>query len=285
MTSPLFADARTSFEEARIVLFGVPFDATSTFRKGSSQAPKEIREESYNFETYIPRQDVDLDDVLFQDAGDVDCSGDIGDILTRVSDLSKSILDAGKTLIAIGGEHSLTPAVVKSFEDVGVIVLDAHLDFRDSYENERNSHACVTRRLSEIVGVDHVVPVGVRSYSKDEVDAAKTLGLSYVGADEILDSPLMLNISRKALSLVEKERIYLSVDMDVIDPAYAPGVGNPEAFGLAPSHVRDFIDLLGNRIVGMDFTEVSPPHDHGTTSLLAAQLIRESIAVLEKAQT
>lgn len=281
--SPIFADADESFQNANFVIFGVPFDETSTFRKGSSLAPNKIREASYNFESYILEQEIDLDDIPLHDAGDIECSDDIGDVLRRVGDFSKTVVDSGKIPIAIGGEHSFTPAIVAGFRDIGVIILDAHLDFRDSYENRRNSHACVTRRVSEIVGTEHVLPVGVRSLSKEELLDAKKLGLDYVRASEMFERDMVMS-AQKALDSVRKDHVYLSVDMDVIDPAYAPAVGNPEPFGLSPAQVRDFINALGGRLVGLDFVEVSPPHDRGTTSLLAARLVRESVAVIHKNQ-
>ena len=279
----VFADARADLQGAEFVIFGVPFDGTSTFRKGSGLAPEKIREASYNFETYIFEQDIDLDDVPVHDAGDVECSGDVKEVLGRVRDFSSEVADSGKIPVAIGGDHSITPAVVESFDDVGVVILDAHLDFRDSYEGEGLGHACTTRRVSEVVGVDHVIPVGVRSFSREESTDAADLGLSYIPASEIFEKKLMATTARKALSFIERSDIYLSVDMDVVDPAYAPGVGNPEPFGLTADQVRELIDLLGSRLVGVDFVEVSPPHDCGTTSLLTARLIREAIAVMKKA--
>jgi agmatinase len=282
-TSPVFADAGESFQSADFVIFGVPFDETSTFRKGSSLGPSKIREASYNFESYILEQEIDLDDVRFHDAGDVECSDDVDEVLKRVGDFSRTVVDSGKTPIAIGGEHSFTPATVACLDDIGVIILDAHLDFRDSYENRSNSHACVTRRVSEIVGTERVLPVGVRSLSREELLDARKLGLNYVSANEILERDLV-TLAQNVLDSVGRDRVYLSIDMDVMDPAYAPGVGNPEPFGLSPAQVRDFINLLGGKLVGLDFVEVSPPHDCGMTSLLAARLIREAIAVMQKNQ-
>jgi agmatinase len=279
-----FADASADLNEAEFVIFGVPFDETSTFRKGSSLAPEKIREASYNFETYIFEHDIDLDDIAIHDAGDIDCSGGAEEVMGRVRDFSREMADTGKTAIAIGGDHSITPAIIEGLGEVGVVILDAHLDFRESYEGEKLSHACTTRRVSEKVGVDHVVPVGVRSFSREESEDADNLGLSYIPASEIFEKKLMASVARKARSFIVRDRIYLSIDMDVIDPAYAPGVGNPEPFGLTDGQVRELIEMLGSRLVGADFVEVSPPHDSGTTSLLAARLMRETIAVMKKAQ-
>jgi len=133
------------------------------------------------------------------------------------------------------------------------------------------------------VGTERVLPVGVRSLSREELLDARKLGLNYVSANEILERDLV-TLAQNVLDSVGRDRVYLSIDMDVMDPAYAPGVGNPEPFGLSPAQVRDFINLLGGKLVGLDFVEVSPPHDCGMTSLLAARLIREAIAVMQKNQ-
>ena len=143
---PFFADAESSFAEGHFVIFGVPFDGTCSHRKGTSQAPKSIREESYNFETYLFEHDVDLEDVPFHDLGDILCAN-LDEMLGGVGSTVERILEAGKFPVIIGGEHSLTPPAVRKFHDVGVVILDAHLDFRDHYLDEPNSHACAARRV------------------------------------------------------------------------------------------------------------------------------------------
>jgi agmatinase len=277
-----FADSSSSFEESRFVIFGVPFDGTCSFRSGARHAPNKIREASYNFETYMFEHDRDISDIEFYDAGNTDEFGNAETMTKGVHAFAKELVDKGKFPIMIGGEHSITPPVVRCFNDVGVISLDAHLDFRNSYLNERNSHACSTRRISEIVGIPHVVPVGVRSFSLEEKEDGEKLGLKFVNAFDIIGGTGIEKVVKSALNTIGREQIYLTLDIDVIDPCYAPAVGTPEPFGLTPLDVKKVIDLVGERLVGFDLVEVSPPWDHGNTAALAARLIREVIIVAGK---
>jgi agmatinase len=273
-----FADAESSFEEAQFVIVGVPFDGTCSFRKGAIFAPKSIREESYNLETYLFEHDIDLEDVPFNDSGDVNCES-LEEMIGSVGGAVGNILKDGKFPITIGGEHSLTPPSIRKFENIGVIILDAHLDFRNEYLDKRNSHACVTRRVSELVGIENVLSIGVRSMEKKEKEEGNKLGLKYIDANKLKELGM-----KKVLENVEWERIYLSLDVDFFDPSFAPGVGNPEYFGLSPEDAKECINVLGPRLVGFDITEVSPPFDNGNTASLAARLIRELIAVVWKTQ-
>jgi len=274
-----FADANSSFEEARFVIFGVPFDGTCSFRKGARFAPKSIREESYNLETYLFEHDVDLEDVPFHDSGDVKCES-LEEMMGAVGRTVGNILEKDKFPIIIGGEHSLTPPAVRKFNDIGVVILDAHLDFRNEYLDEPNSHACVTRRVSELVGTENVILLGVRSFDRKEKEEGDSLGLKYIDTSKLKEKGM-----KKALQDVRWERIYLSIDMDFFDPSFAPGVGNPEYFGLSPEDAKECINILGPKLVGFDIAEVSPPYDNGNTASLAARLIRELIAVLWKSKT
>lgn len=275
--SSLFADAVSSFEDSKFVIFGVPFDMTSTFRKGSRFAPRRIREASYNFESYLMDIEVDLTKARIHDAGDLVGLNNTESMSERVRMFAAKLKKAHKFPIAIGGEHSLTPAILESLDGVSVISLDAHLDFRDSYMNERRSHACSTRRMCEIVGARNVVPIGVRSLSIEEKEAAEQLGLNYVSSEEILAGKSIEEVLERACSNFGNEKYYLSLDMDVVDPAFAPGIANPEPFGLTPSHVKKCINSLSDRLVGFDVCEVCPVYDNGNTSALAATFIREVI--------
>jgi len=273
-----FADADSSFEEAQFVILGVPFDGTCSFRKGARFAPKSIREESYNLETFLFEHDVELEDVPFHDSEDVKCEA-LEEMMGGVGNSVENILNQEKFPIIIGGEHSLTPPAVRKLENVGVLILDAHLDFRNQYLDERNSHACVTRRVSELVGIENVLSLGVRSMEKKEKEEADKLGLKYIDAFKLKELGM-----KKVLENVKWERIYLSLDMDFFDPSFAPGVGNPEYFGLSPEDAKECINILAPRLVGFDITEVSPPFDNGNTASLAARLIRELIVVVWKTQ-
>ncbi len=272
----VFADANSSFDEGEFVIFGVPFDGTCSFRKGTALAPRCIREESYNYETYLFEHDIDLEMVQFHDLGDIKCDslqGMIGGVGTTV----EQILKANKFPIILGGEHSLSPPAIRKMRDAGVVILDAHLDFRNEYLDEIHSHACATRRISELVGIENVLSIGLRSMETKEKKDAHAMGLNYVTAPKLKDLGM-----KKVLKNIKWERVYLSIDMDFFDPSFAPGVGNPEYFGLSPEDAKECIDFLAPRLIGFDVCEASPPFDSGNTCSLAARLIRELIAVVKK---
>jgi agmatinase len=169
--------------------------------------------------------------------------------------------------------------VVKAFgRDISVITIDAHLDYRDQYQGLKNSHACAHKRIEDVVGKGNVFAFGVRSISGEE-DYKKAL---YADAFRIHEEGCE-KVFREMLSKLKRRPVYLSLDIDGIDPAYAPGTGTPEPFGLTPLEVKHVIDELGDRLVGFDVVEVCPPYDNGNTSALAARMIREVIAVKWKA--
>src|SRR2546428_1997844 len=195
MAAPRFADAVAKYDEARIVLFGVPYDRTCSFRGGSRFAPRAIREASYNFETYMMDHQRDLRDIPVADLGDTPTFGASTEMVDGVTKMAANVIGAGKIPIVIGGEHSLAPAVVRAFpKDVGVIGIDAHLDFRDSYLSDKWSHACSARRIADHVGVEHVVYIGVRSYSREEREELERLGFAYLhglgGHESVIGAPV-----------------------------------------------------------------------------------------------
>ena len=285
MAAPRFADAVARFEEARIALFGVPYYRTCSFRGGSRYAPRAIREASYNFEAYMMDHQRDIREVPVADLGDTPAFGPSAEMVEGVTKMATDVVRAGKIPIVVGGEHSLAPAVVRAFpKDIGVIGIDAHLDFRDQYLEDRWSHACSARRIADHVGVEHVVYMGVRSYSAEEREDLERLGLTYVSVYDIHDRGVRAATER-ALKSVNRDKIYLTIDMDGVDPAYAPAVGNPEPFGLAPLQVKNVIARLAPDLVGMDLNEVSPAWDFGQTTVLAARLIREAIMAIGEARS
>ncbi len=279
VNSLLFADASSDRQDCPLAIFGVPYDATSTYRPGARFAPNAIRQASYNFETYHADLGVDLQEAHFCDLGNLEEVGRSEMMVREVGDFARTLVAENKVSVALGGEHSVTAPCVRAHGRPGFVVLDAHMDLRESYLGDSNSHACVTRRVVEHVGANRAVVIGVRSSSKEEAEAAQELDLRHYGSFEILDKGLEV-----ALEALEElpEPVYLSLDMDVVDPAFAPAVGNPEPFGLTPLHVKQVIGALGDRICGFDVTEVSPPWDKGITAALGARLVRELIAVLCK---
>ena len=281
--SEFFADAESSYNEARFVYYGYPFDGTACFRKGTSEAPDAIRKNSYNFETYLLELGIDLSDVSANDWGNLELTKNQDKNEKLLEDLVSKIVNDGKFPVGLGGEHSLTPAAVKAahskYPNLAVVILDAHLDFRKEYEGNTKSHATVTRRVSEIVGVDNVRSVGIRSVSQSEITEARSVGLKFVesGWTEL----------REYLADVIDDLdgpVYLSLDMDAIDPAFAPGVGTPEPFGMTPYEVVQTINFFADRIVGFDCVEVCPPHDNGNTSALAARLTRHLVGAVWQSQ-
>lgn len=280
MNVNLFADANAAFEDAAFVLYGVPFDGTSSFRTGSRWAPIEMRKASYNFETYNGDLDVDLEDVPIHDMGDCETYVTVDDTLDVVYSTARDIVKAGKIPIMMGGEHSLTYPCVKAFEDktIGFVVLDAHYDLRYEYGGVKHNHACVSRHIIDEI-TDRYVSIGIRSGTKEEYQ--------YVRDNKKIRSYTANQVESMGISSILKEideylsgcdRIYLSVDMDAIDPAYAPALGTPEPFGMTPREVRTVIRHLASRTVGFDLVEISPEYDHGNTAALGAKLIREFIA-------
>ena len=277
-----FADADSSYSDAAFVIFGAPFDGTSSFRKGSRHAPDAIREASYNFETYNSHFDIDLLDIPFHDMGDVDINEDhtVLKALSAVDETVTKILDDGKIPIMLGGEHSLTLPCARAskdrFDDMGVVVLDAHLDLRDEYEGEVNNHACVSRRIIEDV-TDRYVSIGIRSGTKDEYSLTKAQDITFYPADLVVEKG-MAYILHELNGRLDTKHLYLSLDMDAIDPAYAPALGTPEPFGLTDRHVLSLIHELAPKCIGFDLVEIAPQFDTGNTALLGAKFIREFIA-------
>jgi agmatinase len=270
-----FADAESSFDEADFIIFGVPYDKTSSFRKGASLAPKEIRNASWNFETYNLRTGFDIKDVKIHDYGDLEVTNDKpNDMVHKVNEITKEILSKNKFPIAIGGEHSITAGIVKAFpKDISVVSLDAHIDFRNSYENEPYNHACVTRRIADHIDIKNITVLGIRSTEKEEFNEAKNLGLFYIDAFDIKEMGIK-NAIDKTKNYLKNKKLYLTVDIDVIDPSYAPGTSTPEPFGLKPIDILECIESFSSKLVGFDIVEVCPSYDKGQTALLAAKLIR-----------
>jgi agmatinase len=270
-----FADAESNFNDAEFVIFGVPYDKTSSFRHGASRAPKEIRRAGWNFETYYLKTGVDLKDIKFHDYGDIDVKNDRPDVMVKkVREFTSKLLEKNKFPIAIGGEHSITPGIIQAFpKDIAVLSLDAHIDFRQQYENEPYNHACAVRRIADHVDIKNIAVVGIRSAEKEEFEEAKKNKLFYIDSFFIRNNGIKKAIEETKKHLKNK-RVYLSLDIDVIDPAYAPGTSTPEPFGITPFDVLECIDNFSPQLIGFDVVEVCPPFDKGETALLAAKFIR-----------
>ncbi len=275
-----FADAGASFGDAEFVVVGVPFDRTTSFRPGARFGPDSIRMHSWNFESYDLETGIDLSDAPIHDLGNTEEFGSAADMVETLREEIRPIYAAKKVPIVLGGDHACSPPVVEAYPDdapsLGVLYLDAHMDFRASYLGDARSHACSSRRILEKVGARNIVVLGVRSVSHEEVDDNRSIGMSFVTAHEVAKEGIAASVQR-ALNMLKTERIYISLDIDAIDPAYAGGTGTPEPFGLTPRDVKYVIDQAAPRLAGLDIMEVSPHYDNGNTSALAARLAREAI--------
>ncbi len=284
MHRAVFADANSDYKDARYVICGVPFDCTSCFRRGSRLAPQEIRNNSYNFETYNHLFGIDLKDVEIHDAGDLEVAQYVDDTLKMLSAHANKYVSDGKIPVMLGGEHSLTLPFISAcktrYPDLACVVLDAHLDLREEYEGERNSHACISRHIVEDV-TGKYVSIGIRSGARAEYEYVKGNKIKIFSADDVFSMGIESVVS-ELRSYIDGP-IYLSIDMDAIDPAYAPALGTPEPYGLTPRDVRSVIACLAPYIVGFDLVEIAPAYDSGNTALLGAKLVRDFIAANAKA--
>ncbi len=281
-----FADAQAEWEEAKFVILGVPFDRTTSFRPGARFGPDSIRQHSWNFESYDLETGVSLADIPIHDLGNTPEFGSAKDMVDFLREEVRRVYAAGKIPITLGGDHACAPPCVEAYPEdrpLGVLYIDAHMDFRSSYLGDPRSHACSSRRIVERLGANNVVVLGVRSVSEEEVDDNKTIGMSFVTAHEV-EAEGIESAVRRALNMLKTERVYISLDIDAIDPAYAAGTGTPEPFGLRPRDVKYAIGQAANRLAGLDIMEVSPPYDTGNTSALAARLAREAIVRASVAQ-
>ncbi|MBN1391146.1 MAG: agmatinase, partial [Candidatus Thermoplasmatota archaeon] len=291
VVEPPFADAGSDFDSSRYVIFGVPYDATVAHRKGASGAPAIIREETYNFETYLMDLEVELEEIPICDIGDVVVNNiDVEQekMLRDVHKISSFLLEEEKIPILMGGEHSITEASVNAFMEMyqkkgGIaVILDAHLDFRNEYLDNPHSHACVTRRLVERWGADSIFLIGVRSGCAEEVDEAKRMGLRYVTSRQVqaLNITDIIDDWDSGFSIRDRP-IYLSIDIDGIDPAYAPGTGTPEPWGMTSWDVLRIMEELYQNVRAMDVMEISPEIERYATPALAGKLIRQMIGLKE----
>lgn len=273
-----FADSEASFDDADFIIFSVPYDKTCSFRPGAKKGPAQIRQVSWNFETYNIRTGVDFKDIKVHDYGDLNVSNMTpAKMIETVKDFTSSVLSKKKIPVCLGGEHSITPGIVYAYpKDICVLSIDAHIDFREEYENEKYNHACVTRRIADHIKIENIGVIGIRSAEKDEYIDAKKQNLFFKTSFEIKDKGLKTVIAETKKHFKDK-KMYLTIDIDAVDPGYAPGTGTPEPFGINPFELIEIIDFFSPQIVGFDVVEVNPDFDNGQTATLAAKIVRNII--------
>ena len=273
------ADATFDYEDAHYVIFGVPFDYTSSFRRGSSRGPTEVRRAYDNLESFDVNYEVDFSELPICDIGDIQVNEDASETVDLVEEVTSIITRDGKIPIMIGGEHSITGGSIRNFKDASMVIIDAHSDFRDSYMGNKHNHACVTHRALDVLGEGRIFSFGTRSTSREEFEDPDYHKVRFVSADEIRKEGIDRSLSKIEGKL--RDQVYFSIDMDGIDPSFAPGVGTPEPFGLNDVDVRYLIRKLARKIYGFDVLEFTPDFDNGNTSMLAAKLIQDFIGSRE----
>ncbi len=261
---------------APVVLLGAPLDATVSFRPGTRFAPARIRDVSDGLEDYSPYLGLDFSQVPFCDAGDVDLPFGAPDTaLAAIERATSAVVERGQLPIIMGGEHLLTLATVRAvhrrFPDLVVIQFDAHADLRDHYLGVRRSHATVMRCVGELVGFENLVQLGIRSGTREEFAFGRARTRFY---------PLrVLEALDEVAPQLAGRPVFVTIDIDVVDPGFAPGTGTPEPGGISPAELLAAVHRLRElQVVGMDLVEVCPPQDTSDiTAVLAAKVVREAI--------
>ncbi|MCD6240912.1 agmatinase [Candidatus Bathyarchaeota archaeon] len=281
-----FSGYQKPFNEASYTILGVPFDYTSTYRTGARFAPTAIREASLNIETYSFRTGLDVEKIKIHDLGNLDVSANIDETLKRLELVTRELLEAKKTPIFIGGEHTITLGIVKALENtekLAIISFDAHLDLRNEYLGLKTSHTTFMRRINEKIKPQKIIEVGTRAVCQEELEYAEKTGINYITSLEIQREGLEKTKEKLGRLLEGVENIYLSIDLDVLDPAYAPAVQNPEPEGIDPYTLHELIaEICKKSIIAFDLVEVTPNYDEGITAIQAAKTIFETICQIER---
>jgi len=259
-------------------IFGVPFDSTHSYKPGCRFGPDSIRDAFNNIEIFQPEFGVDLEVEAISDLGNTRHTVVAAEMLQMVKNVTSELKKQDKQIIILGGEHLITLGSFTCFpKDTGYVVLDAHYDLRDQYADIKLSHAAYLRRIVEERGSENIVHVGARAFVKEELAFLKEHNIATVSDKEIRNGngPKLLKDITSTF-----DRVYLSVDLDVLDPAFAPGVGNPEAVGISSRELYDMITTLQNKkIVAADVVELNPTYDNGSTASMAAKMIATIIAM------
>jgi agmatinase len=287
--SNVFSGVQRPFKKARYVVLGVPFDVTSTYRTGARFGPNAVRQASLNIETYSFRSGIDVEDLDLHDLGDLHASTSPKRTVDMLELVVADVLAAKKTPVAIGGEHTMTLGMMKGVGDkaekTAVVSFDAHLDLRKEFMGLTLSHTTFMRRINEEVKPAKIVEVGTRAVCKEELGYADGSGIDFFTAQQIREEGAAKIVQQLKAELKPYSNVYLTVDMDVLDPAFAPAVQNPEPEGLDTSTLLDIVcGLCDRRVVGFDVVEVAPVYDQGISAIAAAKVIFQMLCQLERAR-
>ncbi len=259
-------------------VFGIPFDSTHSYKPGCRFGPDVIRDAFNNIEIFHPELRVDLETANIEDLGNTKPTVVASEMLDMVRKITKELVGTNRQLFILGGEHLITYGTYLSFpKETGFVVFDAHYDLRDEYADIKLSHASYLRRIVEEKGADNILHVGARAYVKEELEFLEENKIKTISDKEIRQGKAP-QILKDHISTFDK--LYTSFDLDVLDPAFAPGVGNPEAVGISSRELFDMIYSFENKkITGIDIVELNPTHDNGSTSSLAAKIMSTLIAL------
>lgn len=272
----IFMGSADCLAESDRVILGLPMDFTTSFRPGTRMAPYRIREVSEAVEEYSIYQDRSLEEISYYDAGDVQIPfGNVPQSLERMEVTARELLSMHKKIFSIGGEHLVSLPIIKAYKEIHpelvVIQMDAHADLREDYLGEVLSHACVMNHVVKLLGDKNLFQLGIRSGTREELQYARRCSNLYL--DEFLSA--LPEVKQK----IGNRPVYITVDIDVLDPAFAPGTGTPEAGGISSRDlIKALLDLSSLNVVGFDLVEISPPHDIAdNSSILGAKIIREAL--------
>ena len=277
-----FIGCESSFEEASVVLYGAPFDSTTSFRPGARFGPSAMRHESFGLETYSPYQDRDLMDIRVFDSGDLElCFGSSEMALSDIEKRTVEILKAEKVPLLLGGEHLVTlaavRAVVDKYPDLHIIHFDAHADLRDDYLGAKLSHACVLRRCYELLGDNRIHQFCIRSGEREEFQFA---------AQHTDFHPFTFNGLEEVVKRLKEKKVpvYFTIDLDCLDPSVFPGTGTPEAGGVSFLELLEAIRIVSQtNVVGADVNELAPMLDaSGVSAATACKVLRELLLAITK---
>jgi len=275
--SPLIINPDDNSEPVAVV-FGVPFDSTHSYKPGCRFGPDVIRDAFNNIEIFQPEFGVDLETVSINDLGNAKHTVVATEMLEMVENITNELKRQNKQIIILGGEHLITLGSFTCFpKDTGYVVFDAHYDLRDQYADIKLSHAAYLRRIVEKRGSENIIHVGARAFVKEELAFLMEHNIATISDKEIRNgdgTKLLKDITSTF------DNLYLSIDLDVLDPAFAPGVGNPEAVGISSRELYDLVITLQNKkIVAADIVELNPTYDNGSTASMAAKMMSTIIAM------
>ena len=259
-------------------IFGIPFDSTHSYKPGCRFGPDVIRDSFNNIEIFHPDLKIDLENVNIEDLGNTRHTVVASEMIDMVKKITAELVSKKRQLFILGGEHSITYGTYTSFpKETGYVVFDAHYDLRDEFADIKLSHASYLRRIVEERGSENILHVGARAFVKEELEFLIANKIKTISDREIRDGKGP-NLLKDYVSTFDT--IYSSFDLDVLDPAFAPGVGNPEAVGITSRELFDMIHTFDEtNVVGVDIVELNPYHDNGSTASLAAKIISTLIAM------